>query len=198
MAAGNDVGSDHLKADLSALREVLPLVDAVVLPKASLVAVEELSAGVNRPVVALIETAAGVEEAWQIAQHDAVAAVLFGALDYMTDLSRSGGVHALDTGWAQGRIVNAAAAARVWPIAGPTAAFEDLSVLRSDSIRQAVVGFAGKLCIHPRQLSVVDEVFSPSDEMVAWARRIDSAAGVDGAAGALEVDGEVAPLNRTP
>ncbi|MGI3224282.1 aldolase/citrate lyase family protein [Streptomyces sp. GTA36] len=185
----NAVDTAHLDADLAAAADAARHLDALVLPKATPKAIDRLADRSNLPVVALIETAEGVEHAWTIAAHPFVRAVMFGELDYRSELAGSGGLHAHDTSWAQARIVNAAAGAAIAAIAGPTTAIGDIEQLRADCARQAALGFAGKLCIHPTQLDPVEAAFGPSAEMVAWACRVVNAAGEAPDSGAITVDG---------
>ncbi len=52
------------------------------------------------------------------------------------------------------------------------------------------LGFGGKLCIHPKQVAIVNAAFSPTGEQIAWARRVvDAAAAAAGAA--VAVDGKM-------
>ena len=76
------------------------------------------------------------------------------------------------------------------PIDGPTTAFDDEALLRADAQRARRLGFGGKLCIHPRQVAVVNACFTPSADEVAWARGVvDADAGAGGAA--VAVDGKM-------
>lgn len=70
------------------------------------------------------------------------------------------------------RISIAAHAAGVEAIDGPYAAFRDLDGLRASAMRARALGFDGKWCIHPDQIAIVHEVFTPSDDEVAHARRV--------------------------
>jgi citrate lyase subunit beta / citryl-CoA lyase len=68
----------------------------------------------------------------------------------------------------------------------------DLDGLRDAARHAASLGFQGKSVIHPRQLAVVHEVFTPSDAAVARARRIVEGlrAAKDEGSGAVSLDGE--------
>lgn len=70
------------------------------------------------------------------------------------------------------RISIAAHAAGVDAIDGPYAAFRDLDGLRASALRARALGYTGKWCIHPDQISVVNEVFTPSAEEIDHARRV--------------------------
>ena len=62
--------------------------------------------------------------------------------------------------------------------------------MRADALRARRLGFGAKLCIHPRQVPVVEAAFAPSAEEVAWATRVlDAAQAAHGAA--VAVDGRM-------
>ncbi len=70
------------------------------------------------------------------------------------------------------RISIAAHAAGADAIDGPYAAFRDLDGLRASALRARALGYAGKWCIHPSQIPVVNEVFTPSEDEIDHARRV--------------------------
>jgi citrate lyase subunit beta/citryl-CoA lyase len=76
------------------------------------------------------------------------------------------------------------------PIDGVTTAIDDADLLTEDTRRAKRLGFGAKLCIHPKQVSVVNQAFAPSPEEVAWARRVLEAAQQAGGA-AVAVDGKM-------
>jgi citrate lyase subunit beta/citryl-CoA lyase len=62
--------------------------------------------------------------------------------------------------------------------------------VRADTLRARRLGFGGKMCIHPKQVPVVNECFTPSAEEEAWARRVvEASAAARGAA--TSVDGKM-------
>jgi citrate lyase subunit beta/citryl-CoA lyase len=66
-------------------------------------------------------------------------------------------------------------------------ALDDPTALQAQAQRARRLGFGAKLCIHPKQVAVVNRAFAPSDEEVAWAQRVIEAAGrSQGAAVALD------------
>jgi len=67
----------------------------------------------------------------------------------------------------------------------------DDEALRTEAVAARALGFAAKVCIHPRQLAVVHDVFTPTDEELAWARRVVDAAGEAKGRGAIAVDGQM-------
>ncbi|MCS7051604.1 MAG: HpcH/HpaI aldolase/citrate lyase family protein, partial [Thermomicrobium sp.] len=57
-------------------------------------------------------------------------------------------------------------------IDGPYADFRDLDGLRRAALRARALGYDGKWCIHPSQIAVVNEVFTPTREEIAWAQEV--------------------------
>jgi citrate lyase subunit beta/citryl-CoA lyase len=86
-------------------------------------------------------------------------------------------------------VVDAAAAGLAGPIDGPCTAIGDEAALRAETAAAKALGFSGKICIHPSQLDTVHDVFAPTDEELAWARRVVAAA--EGSRGAVAVDGQM-------
>jgi citrate lyase subunit beta/citryl-CoA lyase len=147
----------------------------VMLPKAETAAqVAEVAAalGEHPAVLPLIETAAGILAAAQILAAPGVVRAAFGSIDMSAGL----GVHPDDTTallFSRAQLVLASAAAGVAPpVDGVTTDVTDDERLVSDARHGAALGFTGKMCIHPRQLAVVHEVFRPTDEELAKARRV--------------------------
>lgn len=95
--------------------------------------------------------------------------------------------------YAMSRIVIAAHAAGIRAIDGPFADFRDLDGLRGSCETARALGFDGKWCIHPAQVATVNQVFSPSDGEIAWARRVLDAYGEATAQGrgAVAIDGRM-------
>jgi citrate lyase subunit beta/citryl-CoA lyase len=76
------------------------------------------------------------------------------------------------------------------PVDGVTTALDDAARIEAEARRAHSLGFGGKLCIHPRQVAVVNEAFSPSADDLAWAQRVVDAAAASGGA-AVAVDGKM-------
>lgn len=166
------------------------LIHAVIVPKSDRPTIAAAASRTQLPLAGLIETAAGVEDAADVARVPGVMGLIFGSVDYLADVSQHGGWHLSDLSWVQHRIVNAAAAGGGWALAGPSTRIGDDSALSADIAAQVAAGFAGKLCIHPDQLDPVNEGFSPRADDLAWAHRVlEATGGVDN--GAVKVDGQM-------
>jgi citrate lyase subunit beta/citryl-CoA lyase len=159
----------------------------VMLPKTE--TPEQVAAlGADAGVIPLIETAAGILNAARILNAPGVVRAAFGSID----LSAGLGVHPDDTTallFSRAQLVLASAAAGVGgPVDGVTTDVTDEERLAADARHGAALGFTGKMCIHPRQLAVVHDVFRPSDDELAWARRVVAAFS---GAGAGTLDGKM-------
>jgi len=141
----------------------------------------------------LIETTRGVLNAEAIAGASArTAALLFGAGDLLRETrgrlvpSRASELYALS------RVLFAARAAGLEAIDTPHFDLEDPSGLEAHARFAAELGYDGKAVIHPRQIEVVNRMFTPSPEAVAQARRVLVAyeEAESQGAGALALDGQ--------
>lgn len=143
-------------------------VDAVVIPKATAAGVRDLPPG---PLaVAIVETPAGLRDAHAIASSAGVAALMLGAVDLSAALGLEPYGDGLELLFARSSIaVDSAAAGIGRPIDSPCLDFRDLDVVRREAERARLLGFAGKACIHPAQVTAVNAAFTPSSEQVEWA-----------------------------
>lgn len=145
------------------------------------------------PIVALIESPAGVLAAASIAHHPRVAAIGFGAEDHATALGVAPTPLAL--AWPAAQVVHAAHAygRACWGLAASVSEIADLQSFGS-AVREArALGFTGSVCIHPRQVSILNAGFSPSADELDWARRVVEADRIARAAdlGATQLDGRM-------
>jgi citrate lyase subunit beta/citryl-CoA lyase len=190
----NAAGSTWFEGDLAALTAVE--LDAVVVPKASPEAVEQ-AGKLGVPVVALVETAAGLREAYAIATDPHVEALVLGAVDLGLQLGleprRDGQelLHARST-----LVVDSAAAGIRPPIDQVWVAVHDTAGLAADCELARSLGLRGKACIHPAQVAVVNEAFTPSADEVVRARAVVAAyeQAAAAGAGAVALDGEMIDL----
>lgn len=139
-------------------------------------------------VVALIETARGVIDVDTLAHAPRLQRIAFGTLDYALDLDLNGDEQSLL--YPACRIALASRAAAIAsPIAGVTPDIGNESKLLVDVAFARACGFGAKLCIHPKQVDVVEAAMRPSEADVAWARRIATA--VESGAGVVQLDGKM-------
>ena len=130
----------------------------------------------------LIETAAGMANVESIAaaRPDRLEAMVFGVADYAASVrartTNIGGLNPDYPGdqWHFGisRMVAACRAHALRPIDGPFGDIEDPDGYRAAALRAAALGCEGKWAIHPSQISIANEVFTPSDAEIERAERI--------------------------
>jgi citrate lyase subunit beta/citryl-CoA lyase len=159
----------------------------VVLPKAELESLErcarildrlEASAAGRRStdVVALVESPQGLIDAAEIAAHDRVVGLALGEADLFAALGVDPALPEEQRHSLRLPVVVASAAAG---LRGPTAPvstdFRDLDAFRASCQGLRSLGFAARSAIHPAQVPVINEVFAPSPEELAEARRMVAA-----------------------
>ncbi|MGA4545204.1 HpcH/HpaI aldolase/citrate lyase family protein [Uniformispora flossi] len=121
----------------------------------------------------LLESAAAVLAARDIAGAPRVRRLQVGEADLCAELGVEPGADERELLWVRSQIVLASAAAGIEPPVAPADTnFSDLAALRASTEALRRLGYRGRACIHPAQLGVVHEVFTPSAEEVARARAL--------------------------
>ena len=156
-------------------------------------------------IEAQIESAAGFTWVREIAQASPrLTTLVFGAGDYAASMRMpAAGIGTFDANdelypghrWhaAMHAIVAAARANGIACIDGPFSDYRDLEGFERACRIARSMGFDGKQCIHPGQISIVNRVFSPTEQEVAYARRVVDAydAGAADGRGAVSLDGRM-------
>jgi citrate lyase subunit beta/citryl-CoA lyase len=193
----NGIGTPWFARDLvDLLEQTVDLLDLIVVPKvdspADLAAVDrlltglEVAAGRRTPVAieAQIESAGGLVNCAAIAGGSArLDALVYGPGDLAASLRMPGLGIGMRGEWdeaygadrfhfAMMTILVAARANDLRAVDGPFADFRDPDGLRASARRSRALGFDGKWCIHPSQIEIVNEVFSPTDEEIEHALSI--------------------------
>lgn len=172
----NAVGTKYFDEDVEFCNETR-WVKGIVLPMVSCTEdVETLKRHLRRKleILALVETPLGIVSVDQIAS-SGVRRLLFGSADYSSFLMTAPSPELF--AYPRSRLVLASAIAGLpAPIDGPTLDIHDMEQFASQLRVARTLGMGGKLCIHPSQLLLVSEVFSPSKSEMEWAQRILDAA----------------------
>ncbi|WP_299844029.1 L-malyl-CoA/beta-methylmalyl-CoA lyase [uncultured Paracoccus sp.] len=176
--------------------------DQIMIPKAgnasdiyavdALVTAVEKAKGRKKPIAfeAIIETAAGICHVEEIAAASPrMQAISLGAADFAASMGMAttgiGGTQenyymhhqgqqywSDPWHWAQAKIVAACRTHGVLPVDGPFGDFSDKDGFRAQALRSATLGMVGKWAIHPSQVALSNEIFSPSEKAVTEAREI--------------------------
>lgn len=163
--------SDHWAEDLEALAG-LPGVRGVVLaeteePEQVTFTAMRLRAGT--PVIALLESALGVENATAIAKAPGTFRLAFGTNDFRKDVGV--GEEPLAMAYARSRLVIASRVGRLpGAIDGPPANTDAEDAVRESSAVTASMGMTGRLVLNRDQVETLNRALSPSDDELAWAR----------------------------
>ena len=166
-------------------------VAALMLPKAEDAAVlQRLADGLPQAVLwPLIETARGIARLDAIAAAPGVRRLMFGSIDFQADMDIEGEGDELLLYRSQIVLASRLAGLQA-PVDGVSTAIDDVAAVQADAQRARRLGFGGKLCIHPKQVRVVNEGFSPTPAQLDWAQRVLAAdAGSGGAP--VAVDGKM-------
>ena len=177
-------------------------IDQIMIPKvgcaADVYAVDALVTGIeaakNRKkpinIEVIIETAAGIAHVEDIASSSPrLVAMSLGAADFAASMGmqttgiggtqenyymhRDGNKYWSDPWhWAQAAIVAACRTHGVLPVDGPFGDFSDDEGFKAQALRSATLGMVGKWAIHPKQVALANDVFTPSDAAVTEAREI--------------------------
>ena len=168
------------------LREVIPHgVETILIPKCEsatdVSAVADLVASMRDEklirhdvyLLPIIESARGVVNAFSIAaSSELICGLAIGLEDYCADIGVQRTREGRESAFARGAIVNAACAAGVQPLDSVFSDVADVDALRVSAAESRALGFKGIGCIHPRQVQVVHDVFTPDENEVLKAQRV--------------------------
>ena len=183
------------EADVRAVAEA-PALTGFVIAKSEtvdeLVDLDKLlgSLGSKAAVVPLLESARAVLRASELARAPRVQRLQIGEADLRADVGITPGPDERELLYARSHVVMASAAAGIKPPIAPVSTnFRDLDAFRESTHELARLGFVGRACIHPGQVAVANDVFTPTPEQVDSARRLVGRWDFAGAGIAVDDDG---------
>ncbi len=141
-----------------------------------------------------VETAKGILNLKEIAESDKrLEAIIFGAEDFAASVGATRTREATEVLYARSAVVTACAANDLQAIDMVYIDFRDHEGLRLEAEQGARLGFSGKQIIHPNQVAVVQEAFTPSQEAIEYAQRVVDtfAASQKEGRGAFALDGKM-------
>jgi citrate lyase subunit beta/citryl-CoA lyase/(S)-citramalyl-CoA lyase len=166
--------------DVAAMARLNLWPDLVVVPKTeSGFAVEAVVRAVRKAhaatqVWALVESPRGIVGMPGIVRTPGLAGVLFGAADYAATAGCR--ITSRAMWYPRAQLVTVAAAAGLPAVDSPYFSLDDDDGLRRDALEAVELGFAGKVAVHPRQVSVIAQAFVPSPRELEAARAVLDAA----------------------
>lgn len=148
------------------------------------------SLGSTAGVVPLLESARAVLRAGELARAPRVQRLQIGEADLRADVGITPGPDERELLYSRSHVVFASAAAGIKPPIAPVSTnLRDLDAFRTSTLELARLGFVGRACIHPAQVAVANEVFTPSVEEIEAARRLIGRWEFAGAGVAVDDDG---------
>lgn len=166
----NAITTPHWEKDLAALSEVKNL-RGIVLAETEHpdhITKTAMMSRAGTPVVALIESAVGLMNAYDIARAPGVYRLAFGVGDFRKDTGASGDPMAL--AFARSTLVTASRVGELpGPIDGPTNGATEEQLEKACAVTQSM-GMTGKLCLVAKDTDAINRFLSPSDQEIHWAR----------------------------
>jgi citrate lyase subunit beta/citryl-CoA lyase len=181
----NAIDTPYFDQDLTSLRGA-PIA-GVLLPKAESIEAVERAGETGLPVLPLVETAAGFVRCESIGRVRGVQRLVFGHVDFQQDLRITEAGNEL-LFFRSAIVLYSRVCGLAAPLDGVTTAVDDSVRITADAEAARRLGFGGKLCIHPRQVSFVHQAFTPKASERAWAERVLQAVGEGGVG---TIDGEL-------
>ena len=190
----NGVGSTWLDADLGAIHDAGTArpgcIAGVVIPKLESVAAVDRIRSVVRAdleLIGLVESAVGVRELGELAR-SGVSRLGVGAIDLSVDLGAEVNSPLLQSVYTD-VVIGSRACGIDAPLGSPPLTLDDPAGIEAEARRLSAMGIGGQLCIHPKQVPPIHRGFAPTQEQIAWARRVQASIG-----GAVQVDGQMVDL----
>jgi citrate lyase beta subunit len=194
----NPASSPLFSADLTALASAERL-DCVVLPKTE--HPDQFQAIHDRfpalPIIGIIESGLGVVKVRSIAEYaltqTGLVGLAFGAEDYAGSIGATRTPGGLEVLYARSAVVAHAAAYGLQAIDTPYVQLQDEAGLIADTQFAAQLGYTGKFAIHPKQISVLENAFNPTESAIVYAQRVIAAHDDQQAngTGVFELDGKM-------
>lgn len=207
----NPLASSHMLDDLVAVMGGRP--DGIFFPKpscaADFVALDhyltafEVQNGIARGatrMMSVVESALGALHQHEFARATTrLSALTWGAEDMSADIGASTnvdetGAHFLLHQMSRANALLIAAAGNMQAVDGISADFRNAEKLRWDCLRARREGFSGKIAIHPDQVAIINECFTPTAPEIAHAQRVVDAFAQAGGAGTVGLDGKMLDL----
>lgn len=165
---------------------------ALMLPKAEPASLAAAAAASKLPLIALVETVAGVLGLRELARAPGVVRLAFGSIDFSAESGIADEADAL-TAVRNQIVLESCHAGLQPPIDGVSVELDSAELMQRHALRSRQLGFGGKLCIHPRQVAPVNAAFQPSQQELDWAQRVLAAFASSGGAVTV-VDGKMVDL----
>ena len=177
----NSIDSEYFIKDLESI--VTDFIDTIMLPKAmpdDLIKLDVLLTKIEKEkklkkkinVIALVELAESVLKIEEIVKMPRVDGILLGAEDLASDMEVVRTKDSVEILYPRAKVALACIAAKIEAIDTPFTSTLDTDGLLTDSYLAKSLGFKAKACIHPNQVTHINNVFSPSLVQIEYALRV--------------------------
>lgn len=166
----NSYDSPYFEDDVNSLYNID--ISGFVLPKASVEGINALNKLTNKPIIPIIESPMALLRVEDIAKEKNIVALLLGAEDYTKELGIKRTLEATEILYARSIIAITANAYNIDSIDTPYTNKDDDKGLLLDTTNALNLGFTSKASIHPNQVDIINQVFSPTEEEIIEAKRI--------------------------
>lgn len=176
----NDVFTDFIDDDLTLLKT--KKIDYLVLPKANikslnilkvkLMLIEKIEQLPQTKIICLLEDTSGILESDQIAADERVEGLLLGAEDLTKELETTRTTKGDEILFARSQVIYGATHHKIISIDTPYTDINDLEDLKIDCETAKHLGMKAKTAIHPSQLEIINQTFSPNKDQIAWAKGV--------------------------
>lgn len=195
----NPVETDFFKNDIELIKS--KSIDYILLPKTSIETINNLDKALSMieieynlektKVIALVESAESVIEVFNIAKHKRVEGILLGAEDLCNDLEINRTNNGQEILYARSRVVYACAANNIISIDTPNTSINAEELLKEDCLNAKNLGLKAKSAIHPSQIELINDIFSPTKSEIEWAQRVIKSVDDNIGKGAFSLDGKM-------
>jgi citrate lyase subunit beta/citryl-CoA lyase len=176
----NPIDTEFFSTDLDLLKT--KKIDYLLIPKANILTLTELTFVLSdfemenqlnsTKLIILIETAQGINEVNDLAEFSRVEALFLGAEDLANDLGIKRNEDNHEILYSRSRVIFSAVANQIVPIDTPYTSIDNYEGLLADCLQAKSLGMQAKACIHPNQLEIINEVFSPEKSEIDWALKV--------------------------
>ncbi len=164
---------------------------AVMVPKITVEVMNEFNSLYDYKVMPIVESCMAVTQIPELVKFDNIEGLLLGAEDLSSDLEVARSNDSIEILYPRQLLAYYCKAYNKIAIDTPTTNATHMNVVEEDAKFAKQLGLKAKACIHPNQVSVVNEVFCVCEEEIVWARRVLAAVEKNVGKGAFSLDGKM-------
>lgn len=164
---------------------------AIMVPKITVEVMEEFNSKYNYKVIPIVESCMAVTQISELVKYENIIGILLGAEDLSSDLEVARTASSIEILYPRAQMAYYCSAYNKIAIDTPSTNATNMNIVEEDAKFAKSLGLKAKACIHPNQVSIVNDVFCVSEEEVLWAKRVLAAAAQNEGKGAFSLDGKM-------